>query len=94
MLFTICCFSVDRDVFPYGIYMLAYEYLSNMLSNSEWVLEKKKQMKELQKNSTKYTYIDVSIPVVAGALAGMSNPDYVKEPWKSKGPLTYILQFE
>lgn len=63
-------FRFYRDVFPYGIYMLAYEYTSRALANSEWILEKRRQFKKIQKTSNKLTYIDVSIPILAGALAG------------------------
>lgn len=63
------------DVFPYGLYMLAYEYAVDKLSNSDWVLEKRKQIKEMQNNHMKVSYIDtnlisVSIPIIAGAFAG------------------------
>lgn len=50
--------------------MLAYEYAVNMLSTSDWVIEKRKQIKEVQKNHMKVSYIDVSIPILAGAFAG------------------------
>lgn len=58
-----------RDVFPYGIYMLSYEYAVKALSDSEWVRERRK---EIHKKVKKYTYIDVSIPILAGAFAGNS----------------------
>lgn len=58
-----------RDVFPYGIYMLSYEYAVKALSDSEWVRERRK---EIHKKVKKYTYIDVSIPILAGAFAGTS----------------------
>lgn len=60
-----------RDVFPYGIYMLAYEYFSRKLSESNWVHEKRKKIKDLQKQAKKHTYIDISIPILSGAFAGM-----------------------
>lgn len=59
------------DVFPYGIYMLVYEQTSKALARSEWVIEKRKQLKILQKNDKKYTYIDFSIPILSGAIAGL-----------------------
>ncbi|XP_031635025.1 solute carrier family 25 member 45-like isoform X2 [Contarinia nasturtii] len=61
---------ICRDVFPYGIYMLAYEYVSRTLSNSEWVLEKRERFKELQKYDKTLTYLDISIPILSGAFAG------------------------
>lgn len=50
--------------------MLAYEYTSRKLANSEWVREKRKQIKKIQNASNKRTYVDVSVPILAGALAG------------------------
>ncbi|XP_055306495.1 solute carrier family 25 member 45-like [Sitodiplosis mosellana] len=61
---------ICRDVFPYGIYMLVYEYATKALACSEWVIEKRKQLKNLQKGDKKYTYIDISIPILSGAFAG------------------------
>lgn len=58
------------DVFPYGIYMLAYEYASKTLSESEWIREKRKHFKQLQKNGKQFTFIDISIPILSGAFAG------------------------
>lgn len=46
--------------------MLTYDHAYRTLSNVEWISEKRKKMKE---NDTKYTYIDMSIPIVAGILA-------------------------
>lgn len=48
--------------------MLAYEYASKALSTSHWVVEKRKR---LQKFDKKPTYIDFTIPILSGALAGM-----------------------
>lgn len=53
-----------RDVFPYGIYMLTYEQLTKTLANSEWILEKKR------KSARNYSYAEISIPIVSGAVAG------------------------
>lgn len=50
--------------------MLAYEYAVNALSASDWVKEKRKQIKEMQHNHRKLSYIDFSIPILAGAIAG------------------------
>lgn len=57
-------------MFPYGPYMLAYEYAVNMLSTSDWAKEKRKQIKEMQRSHRKLNYIDISIPILAGAFAG------------------------
>lgn len=61
------CFS---DVFPYGIYMLSYEYARTALTNSQWTREKKKRIKEMENAEKKTTYFDASIPILAGAFAG------------------------
>lgn len=53
--------------------MLAYEYTSRALANSEWIVEKRRQLKKIQKTNNKLTYIDVSIPILAGAIAGKFN---------------------
>lgn len=50
--------------------MLVYEYASKRLAHSDWVIEKRKQLKNVQKNDKKYTYIDISIPIISGAIAG------------------------
>lgn len=50
--------------------MLSYEYAVNMLSTSDWVKEKRKQIKEMQRSHRKLNYIDISIPILAGAFAG------------------------
>lgn len=64
-------FSIHfSDVFPYGIYMLAYEYAVRSLSDSEWVRERRKQIKEMRQNVKRYTYTDITIPILAGAFAG------------------------
>lgn len=49
--------------------MLAYEYAARKLASSDWVLEKRRQIKKMQK-ADKFTYLDVSIPILAGAFAG------------------------
>lgn len=53
--------------------MLTYDHAYRTLSNIEWISEKRKKMKE---NNAKYTYIDMSIPIVAGAVAGKLNLIY------------------
>lgn len=58
------------DVFPYGLYMLAYEYAVDSLRASDWVKEKRKQIKEMKDSHSKLSYIDISIPILAGAFAG------------------------
>lgn len=50
--------------------MLAYEYAVNMLKSSDWVREKRKQIKEMQNSHRNFSYIDISIPILAGAFAG------------------------
>lgn len=66
----ISIFVLFSDVFPYGIYMLAYDYISKALSSSEWALQRRKQLKELGKTRTHFNYIDISIPILSGAFAG------------------------
>lgn len=50
--------------------MLAYEYAVDKLRSSDWVKEKRKQIQEMQYNRGKLSYIDISIPILAGAFAG------------------------
>lgn len=57
--------------------MLAYEYAARKLASSDWVLEKRRQIKKMQK-ADKFTYLDVSIPIFAGAFAGKTFDAYDK----------------
>lgn len=50
------------DVFPYGIYMLTYDYVVNMLGDIHYEQEKRLRSHE--------SHIDMFITVAAGALAG------------------------
>lgn len=66
--------EICSDVFPYGIYMLAYEYAVNALASADWVKEKRKQIKEMQNSHIQtVNYIEISIPILAGAFAGKFN---------------------
>lgn len=55
----------ERDVFPYGIYMLAYEYLYRKIDNSRWMMDQRTL------SFSKGKCIEMLIPIVAGATAGM-----------------------
>lgn len=51
--------------------MLAYEYMCKALTQSKWAQEKKKKSKFYQTGDKMYTYVDITIPIISGAIAGM-----------------------
>lgn len=58
-----------RDVFPFGIYMLSYNYTMNFMDDLEFVQARKSKLKRLGKDHL-YARYEMSLVSIAGAVAG------------------------
>lgn len=60
------------DVFPYGIYMLTYEYVNRLLDDTNWVKAKRREnMSETQVYPNNNYWIEMCVTIASGAIAGV-----------------------
>lgn len=55
------------DVFPYGIYMLTYEHITNLFGNFTFV---QKRRADREKRGQPSTGFEMALTIFAGAIAG------------------------
>lgn len=58
-----------RDVLPFGIYMLSYNYTMNFMEELEIVQARKEKLRRLNKEYL-YTRYEMSLVSIAGGVAG------------------------
>ncbi|XP_055683335.1 solute carrier family 25 member 45 isoform X1 [Lutzomyia longipalpis] len=61
---------ICRDIFPYGIYMLAYEQILNMLGCLPYVQEKRQQ-NAAKKLTSVNSNLELTLTTIAGSIAGV-----------------------
>lgn len=61
------------DVFPYGIYMLTYEYMNRFLDDINWIKAKRKEYKSHACNGCPdhRCLVEMYISITSGAIAGI-----------------------
>lgn len=59
-----------RDIFPYGIYMLAYQHILEMLGETDLVRDERKANK-LNNNNSVNNNLELIITSICGAVAGI-----------------------
>lgn len=60
-----------RDVFPFGIYMLSYNYVMNFMDELETVQARKQKLRRLGKDYL-YARYEMSLVSIAGGFAGIN----------------------
>lgn len=61
---------MNRDIFPYGIYMLAYQHILEILGETDLVRDERKSNK-LNNNNSVNNNVELIITSICGAVAGI-----------------------